>query len=72
MIKNIWEKWKLVAEKIGNFQTNLIFSILYFILIVPVSFVANMFMDFLEVKKFPKWSDMDDNSGTLKKLRDQF
>lgn len=72
MIKNIWEKWKLVAERIGNFQTNLIFSILYFLLIVPVSFVANRFNDFLGVSKFPKWFDIEDNSGTLNKLRDQF
>lgn len=72
MLKRSWEKWKLVAEKIGDFQTNLIFSILYYLLIVPVSFVVNGFNDFLGVSKFPKWSDIEDNSGTLNKLKDQF
>ena len=72
MLKRSWEKWKLIAEKIGNFQTNLIFSILYFLLVVPVSLVVNIFNDFLGVKKFPEWSDFEDNSETLNKLRDQF
>lgn len=72
MLKRTWEKWKLVAEKIGNFQTNLIFSILYYLLVVPISFVVNRFNDFLGINKFPGWSDIEDNSGTLNKLKDQF
>ena len=72
MINNLWEKWKLIAEKIGNFQTNLIFSVLYYFLVVPISFVVNRFNDFLGINKFPSWSDIEDNSETLNKLKDQF
>lgn len=72
MIKNIWEKWKLVAEKVGNFQMKVVFSILYYVLIFPLGIVMNYFNDFLGTRGFPNWGDVEDNSSNLSKLKDQF
>jgi hypothetical protein len=72
MIKNIWEKWKLTAEKIGNFQMKVVFSILYYVLIFPLGIVMNYFNDFLGTHRFPNWGDVEDNSSNLSKLKDQF
>ena len=72
MIKRIWSKWKSVAEKIGAFQMNLIFSILYYLLILPVGVTMNYFKDFLDLKTFPKWQKVEDNSSSLNKLKEQY
>jgi len=69
-MKNIWEKWKVVSKKIGNFQFGLFFSILYYIIIVPVGLISSFFNDYFKVKSFPKWEDWVDGSSTLKKLKD--
>ena len=70
-MNKIWEKWKRVAEKIGNFQAGLLFSILYFILVTPVGLIASFLQDFLAVRKFPKWQEMKDTASTLSKMKNQ-
>ena len=40
LIKILWEKWKLVAHKIGNFQARLILTVFYFIVICPFAAVV--------------------------------
>lgn len=71
MIKNYWEKWKKVAEKLGDFQFNLIFSLLYYILIVPIGIITNNFKDFLNLKNFPDWETIDDQSKSINELKNQ-
>lgn len=69
MFKKAWNKWKNIAEKIGNFQATIIFSLLYFILITPVGLVTNALSDFLKLKTTPNWELMEDNWSTIDKLK---
>jgi nicotinamide riboside transporter PnuC len=69
-MKNIWEKWKTVSKKIGNFQLGLFFSVLYCIIIIPVGLITSLFNDYFKVKRFPVWENWVDGSSTLKKLKD--
>jgi len=69
-MKNTWEKWKVLSKKIGNFQLGLFFSILYYVIIVPVGFFSFLFNDYFKVKSFPQWEDWIDNSSTLGKLKE--
>lgn len=71
MIKNFWNKWKKVAIRIGDFEFSLLFSLLYYLLIVPFGFVANKFGDFLNIRGFPKWEKVEDNFSSIGKLRQQ-
>lgn len=71
MLKNLWESWKVIAAKIGDFQATIIFSLLYFIIIVPTGLIASFFIDFLRFKEFPVWQDWEDSSDTIQKLREQ-
>lgn len=66
-----WEKWKEFAQKAGDFQTGIIFSILYYLIIVPVGLITSLFNDFLKVRDFPSWNKMIDNVGSIKKLKQQ-
>ena len=72
VMKQLWEIWKKVAESIGNFQTRIIFSALYFLIFSPVGVISSFFNDFLGTKRFPDWSNMQDNASTLKKLKAQY
>lgn len=69
-MKNVWEKWKIISKKIGNFQLGLFFSILYYVIIVPVGLISSFLNDYFKVKGFPVWEDWVDGSSTLKKLKD--
>lgn len=71
MIKNYWEKWEKLAEKIGDFQFNLIFSFLYYCLVVPTGLIMNVFNDFLKLKDFPRWEEINNQSATIKELKSQ-
>lgn len=69
-MKNTWEKWKILSKKIGNFQLGLFFSILYYVIIVPVGLISLFFSDYFKIKSFPVWEDWTDNSSTLNKLKE--
>ncbi len=70
-MKNIYGRWKGVAEKIGNFQATLIFSLLYFLLLTPVGLLASRFRDFLGITKPRGWEKIPENASTLTKLGEQ-
>ena len=41
--KNIWEKWKVIAQIIGKFNTKVIISLVYFLIISPLGAVFRLF-----------------------------
>ncbi len=58
MLKRLWEGWKRVAHKIGNFQARLILTILYIILVLPFGLGVRLFADPLRIRKRPTaWLD---------------
>jgi hypothetical protein len=58
MFKRIWEAWKRVAHKIGNFQSRVLLTIFYFIVVLPFGLAARLFSDPLRIKKLPVvWLD---------------
>ena len=71
MISSLWERWKKVAEKIGNFQAAVVFSLLYFLIITPLGLLVNFFNDFLGLKEFPRWQKYEIKSSTIKELKEQ-
>ncbi len=51
MFKRIWEAWKRIAHKIGNFQARVLLTILYIILVFPFGLGVRLFADPLRIKK---------------------
>ena len=52
LFKNIWARWKKVAHVIGRFQTRVLTTIFYFVVISPVGLVMRAFgWDPLEVHR---------------------
>lgn len=70
-MRRLWKGWKKIALKIGEFQISLIFSLLYFLVVLPVGVVVGLFSDYLNKKGEPAWGKMEKNASTFKKLREQ-
>ncbi|MFH2050693.1 MAG: SxtJ family membrane protein [bacterium] len=50
--KNIWQKWKKIAHVFGRFQTRLLVTIFYFLIISPIGLIMKLFgWDPLKTKK---------------------
>jgi len=45
MLKVLWQRWKVIAEKIGTFQAKVILGLLYFVLVGPVALVRRLVAD---------------------------
>lgn len=48
-LKRLWEGWKKIAHKIGNFQARVLLGIFYFLLLSPFS-IALTLKDTLALK----------------------
>jgi hypothetical protein len=55
MLRRLWEAWKPIARKIGDFQARLMLGLFYFFLVGPFS-IPVKFSDPLSIKKrSPQW-----------------
>jgi hypothetical protein len=57
-LKALWNSWKRLAHKIGNFQARVLLTILYAIVVLPFGLIVHLFSDPLHIKSRPtKWSE---------------
>ena len=65
-IRNLWEWWKRVARKIGDFQARIILTIFYFIVLGPFALGIRLGSDPLAIKaSTPRgWHPKADTIGT--------
>lgn len=65
MFKRIWERWKKIAKKIGDFNARVILTIFYFILLAPLALVVRR-SDPLGLKKNKTigWQEKAAGKGT--------
>lgn len=72
-LKNLWEQWKKITVKIGNFQGRIILTLLYFIFVTPIAIYLKLFYDPLKLKKSkPEWILKNIQDTTLNEMRRQF
>ena len=51
LLRKIWDGWKKIARKIGDFNARVILTIFYLILLMPFALMIKAFSDPLEIKK---------------------
>lgn len=57
-LKTLWEAWKRLAKKIGNFQARVFLTLLYVIVVLPFGLMVRLFSDSLRIKNRPtKWTE---------------
>ena len=73
MLKRIWQAWKRLAQKIGNFQARVLLTVLYAVLILPFGLAVRWVADPLRIKRRPQeWLDHGDTPGTVEWARRQW
>ena len=50
-MRKMWEGWKRVAKRIGDFQARVILTLLYFIILGPFALIVRWGADPLSLKK---------------------
>lgn len=72
VLKRIWEVWKRIAHKIGNFQARVILTLFYAVLMFPFGIAARLFSDPLRIKRRPQqWLKCPDETHDLTWARRQ-
>jgi len=57
-LRTLWEVWKRLAKKIGNFQARVFLTLLYAIVVLPFGLMVRLFSDSLHIKSRPtKWTE---------------
>jgi len=65
ILKAGWERWKVIAHAIGTFQSRLILSVFYFVVVGPFAVVARAVSDPLRMARGhnPAWLGREPASG---------
>jgi hypothetical protein len=74
-MKRLWEGWKRIAKKIGDFQARVILTLLYFVIIGPFALIVRWGADPLALKKGAQhgWRlKVDAKDSPLKRAINQF
>ncbi|MBI4640406.1 MAG: hypothetical protein HY731_06910 [Candidatus Tectomicrobia bacterium] len=74
MLSRLWQWWKRIAEKIGNFQARLLLSLFYFVVILPMGLVVRLSSDPLKLRKGQGslWIQRESSMKDLDEARRQF
>jgi hypothetical protein len=65
LARKLWEHWKRVARKIGDFQARALMTLFYFLILGPLALVLRWRSDPLGIKATtpPGWRDREAKEG---------
>ena len=74
ILRRAWEGWKKIAHVIGVFNTRVIMSILYFLIVLPFGLVFRLFSDPLQLREPTEsnWVAQPQQDHNLDTARNQF
>lgn len=74
LLRRAWERWKRIAHAIGVFQTRLIMSLLYFVIVLPLGLVVRVVGDPLGLRKpaGSNWQRLEPHPRSLESAHQQF
>jgi hypothetical protein len=75
LARKLWERWKRIARKIGDFQARALMTLFYYLILGPVAMATRWRSDPLAIKaRTPRgWSDSEKREGApMEQSRTQF
>ena len=75
VLRRLWNGWLVVARKIGHVQSQVILTLVYFVVIAPFALAVRLFTDPLGLRSAPAWHDPARPGGgaaTVDSVRQQF
>ncbi len=74
-LKEFWNRWYTFSQKAGNFQTRVILSFFYFLIVTPFGLLVRVSADPLKKRRGPApsfWLPKESSDGDLESTRRQF
>jgi hypothetical protein len=74
LLANLWEGWKRLGKRIGDFQARLLLTVFYFVILAPFALAVRWAGDPLSLKhRGDSWHPtLDPDSPRLDRARNQF
>ena len=45
MLRKLWDRWMVLARKIGKFQSRILLTFFYFVIVLPFGLAVRLFAD---------------------------
>lgn len=75
MLSRFWARWKVLAQRIGDFQARVILTVVYFLVLGPMALLLRVFRDPLSLKPPSRpstWTPKPVQPESLETARRQF
>jgi hypothetical protein len=73
MLKDLWRGWLAVARKIGRFQSQVVLTLFYFVVVAPFALAVRLFADPLSPRGAAAWHPLTrDDRSALSIAKQQF
>ena len=72
VLRRLWEGWKRVGRKIGDFQARVILTLFYFVILAPFALVVRFKADPLGLKRSGGWHPVVHAGASLERAHRQF
>jgi hypothetical protein len=71
--RRLWEGWKRVGRKIGDFQARILLTVFYFLVLAPFALGLRLLADPLGLKRPGGWQAVPPRGATpIERARQQF
>jgi hypothetical protein len=51
MLRRLWEGWKVIAHKIGTFQSRILLTVFYYLILMPFGLSLQLLADPLHLRR---------------------
>ncbi len=72
LLRRVWEGWKRLGRKIGDFQARVLLTLFYFVILAPFAVVVRCTADPLGLKRGGGWHPVGREADPLERARRQF
>ena len=72
VLRRLWQGWKRVGRKIGDFQARVLLTLFYFVILAPFAVVVRFTADPLGLKRSGGWHPVVNTGAPLERARRQF
>ena len=74
MLKAFWRRWLIVAKKIGHVQSQVILTLIYFVVLAPFALAVRLFLDPMDLRgtRSWRWPQGGHSTPSLDSVRQQF
>jgi hypothetical protein len=72
LVRRLWEGWKRVGRKIGDFQARVLLTLFYFVILAPFALVVRGTADPLALRRGGGWHPVAPAGDPRERARRQF